>query len=233
MLWVLWVCKWGRPPGCVPAPHNDAPNSITMQRCALSALRSVVCNWRGGAIGQRWLGVSAAASADEGPSTTGRGPASSAPARELPSLPPTLAQLQGTLQASHCAMLSALDKQLSQKHQDLVPSPEEAAALDDDVVRHALASSTYSTGQLRALRLLSRYNASLPSLRGQEVLATVLAVTPEAVTVDSGSHGVTRLPRASVSIAHIHTDTGVAPQRSSTGTACSQLFVRGNLCVSA
>ncbi|KAG2433035.1 hypothetical protein HXX76_008762 [Chlamydomonas incerta] len=137
-----------------------------------------------------------------------------------------MAQLQATLRARRSPAINALDAQLQQEDiatssspSSSIPSPSSPprSELDDALCRHTLRlPKPASDGQVEALRLLSRFNGALPSLRGQTILAKVLSVDPARVVVDTGYNGVAEVPRADVSIAHVHTADGVAPARPTT-----------------
>ncbi|GLC37251.1 hypothetical protein PLESTM_000561000 [Pleodorina starrii] len=106
-----------------------------------------------------------------------------------------------------CSLLSALDKQVAGT------ADADAAALDDDLVRHLLRSNSAAAhGEaLDTLRLLRRSNAGLPGLRGQTILAKVLNVNAKRILVDPGFTALSEVPRDEVSIAHVHTSDGQLP----------------------
>ncbi|PNW77337.1 hypothetical protein CHLRE_10g432200v5 [Chlamydomonas reinhardtii] len=130
------------------------------------------------------------------------------------------------MRARRSPAINTLDAQLQQADASpaSAPSPSSPSSaplapsdLDDVLCRHTLRlPKPASTGQEAALRLLSRFNGALPSLRGQTILAKVLSVDSERVTVDTGYNGVAEVPRADVSIAHVHTADGAAPVRPTT-----------------
>ncbi|KAG2448689.1 hypothetical protein HYH02_006045 [Chlamydomonas schloesseri] len=132
-----------------------------------------------------------------------------------------MAELQATVRARRNPAINTLDAQLQQADASSSSSSSTSSPssldLDDLLCRHTLRlPKPASEGQVEALRLLSRYNGALPSLRGQTILAKVLSIDASRVLVDTGYNGVVEVPRADVSIAHVHTADGAAPVRPST-----------------
>ncbi|PNH04845.1 hypothetical protein TSOC_008995 [Tetrabaena socialis] len=124
------------------------------------------------------------------------------PSTSAPTLPPTLREFQASLRVEHKNFaLTKLAAQLSSRVAGEASDQEERNAL-----AARLATRDVTPRQLDTLRLLSRYNGSMPYLRGQTILVKVLSVDAERVVVDTGAYGLSTLPRADVSVTHIHTE---------------------------
>ncbi|KAG2484828.1 hypothetical protein HYH03_016395 [Edaphochlamys debaryana] len=153
-----------------------------------------------------------------------------APSTSAPTLPPTLRELQASLRAPRSVAVDAADHLsglgvevaaagAAGDDQGAAAAAPSGASIDTTVVGQMLGvprGASWTRGQLDTLRLLSRHNSGLPNLRGQTILAKVLSVDASRVIVDTGYNGVAELPRADVTIAHIYTEDGLPPPRSST-----------------
>ncbi len=84
---------------------------------------------------------------------------------------------------------------------------------DESLLKHIAGKRGGALDARRAelVRLLRRYNYSLPGLHGQSITATVLRVGEASVFVDPGFFGVSEVPRSEVGLGHLLTPDGQLP----------------------
>eukprot|EP00798_Chlamydomonas_sp_ICE-L_P003128 gene3128-13140_t len=78
---------------------------------------------------------------------------------------------------------------------------------DTSLLKHPSLDSR----RMALARLLRRHNYSIPHLKGQAILATVLQVTDNAVFVDPGFYGISEIPRKDLGVVDIHLEAGEEP----------------------
>lgn len=84
---------------------------------------------------------------------------------------------------------------------------------NDSTVIKELYSKRFNKRKIDFIRVLRRYNFTLPQLENQTLLAKVLKVEDKRVLVDPGYHGVSEVPRRDLTLSHVHAGEQELEQR--------------------
>lgn len=79
---------------------------------------------------------------------------------------------------------------------------------------------------LESVRLLKRYNLSIPQLRGSVILAKVIKVDNQGLLVDPGYYSLTRIPKADLASAQALTAAGTPVAREASPSSRPGLATR-------